>query len=163
MSRTLKLAFVGCGAIAPFHLNGIKDQASRIEITAAIDPDRSKAERVAAETGADVFRSLEEGLAKGGFDAVDIMTPHHLHEALAIQAFQAGKHVLLEKPMAPTLEGCERIFVAARKAGTVFMLAENAQYWPEILKAQELIKSGAIGEIITARAAFVMPLDPYWF
>ena len=64
----------------------------------------------------------------------------------------AGKHVLLEKPMAPTLEGCARILAAAKAAGTVFMVAENAQYWPEIVKAQELIKGGDLGEIITARA-----------
>ena len=163
MSQTLKLAFVGCGAIAPYHLNGIKEHAPRIQVTAAIDPNRAKAEEIAAETGAQVFGSLEEGLAHGDFDAVDILTPHHLHEPLAIQAFQAGKHVVLEKPMATTLAACGRIFTAAKQAGTVFMLAENAQYWPEIVKAQELIEQGAIGDIITARAAFFMPLDPYWF
>ena len=65
--------------------------------------------------------------------------------------------------MATTLAACDRIFAAAKQAGTVFMLAENAQYWPEIVKAQELIEQGAIGDVITARAAFFMPLDPYWF
>ncbi len=163
MSQTLKLAFVGCGAIAPYHLNGIKEHAPRIQVTAAIDPNRAKSEEIAAETGAQVFGSLEEGLAHGDFDAVDVLTPHHLHEPLAIQAFAAGKHVVLEKPMATTLAACDRIFAAAKQAGTVFMLAENAQYWPEIVKAQELIEQGAIGDIITARAAFFMPLDPYWF
>ena len=163
MSTTLKLAFVGCGAIAPFHLNGIKEQARRTQVSAAIDLNREKAEKIASETGAQVFGSLEEGLAHGDFDAVDVMTPHHLHESLAIQAFQAGKHVVLEKPMAPTLAACDRIFAAAKQAGTVFMVAENAQYWPEIVKAQELIRRGVIGDLITARAAFVMPRDPYWF
>ncbi len=163
MSQTLKLAFVGCGAIAPYHLNGIKEHAPRIQVTAAIDPNRDKAEEIAAETGAAVFGSLEEGLADGDFDAVDILTPHHLHEPQAIQAFAAGKHVVLEKPMATSLAACDRIFAAAKQAGTVFMLAENAQYWPEIVKAQELIEQGAIGDVITARAAFFMPLDPYWF
>ena len=65
--------------------------------------------------------------------------------------------------MATSLAACDRIFAAAKQAGTVFMLAENAQYWPEIVKAQELIEQGAIGDVITARAAFFMPLDPYWF
>jgi len=89
---------------------------------------------------------------------VDLMLPHDLHESIAIAAFQAGKHVLLEKPMATTLDACERIMAAARKAGTVFMLAENAQYWPEVVKAAELIEQGAIGDLITARGAVNAPL-----
>ncbi len=163
MSTTLKLAFVGCGAIARFHLDGIKEAAPRIQVTAAIDPLREKAASIAAETGAQVFSSLDEALEKGDFDAVNLMLPHDLHEEFAIQSFAAGKHVLLEKPMAPTLDACERILTAASEAGTVFMVAENSQYWPEIVKARALIQDGAIGDILTARAGFVMEFDDYWF
>jgi predicted dehydrogenase len=85
-------------------------------------------------------------------DAVAILVPHHLHEPLAIQAFAAGCHVFLEKPMAPTLAACERILTAARAVGTVFLLAENAQYWPGVLRARQLLDEGAIGQLITARA-----------
>ena len=163
MSTTLTLALLGCGAIARYHLDGITERAARIRVTAAIDRDRARAERVAAETGAEVFTSLEEGLARGDFAAVDVLLPHDLHEAATIQALRAGKHVVCEKPMAPTLEACERMLAAAREAGTVFMVAENAQYWPEVVKAQELIRRGAIGDVVTARAAFVYEFDPYWF
>jgi predicted dehydrogenase len=163
MPGTLRLALLGCGAIARYHLDGIKERVPRIKVTAAIDTDRAKAEKFAAETGARVFTSFDEALEKGEFDAVDILLPHDLHEPCALRAFAAGKHVLLEKPMAPTLEGCARILAAAKKAGTVFMVAENAQYWPEIVKAQEVIKSGDLGELITARAAFVCEFDEYWF
>ncbi|MCC7264520.1 MAG: Gfo/Idh/MocA family oxidoreductase [Candidatus Latescibacteria bacterium] len=163
MPDTLRLALLGCGAIARYHLDGIKEQVPRIQVSATIDLDQAKAEQFAAETGARAFTSLEEALAWGGFDAVDIMLPHDLHERCALQVFAAGKHVLLEKPMAPTLEGCARILAAAKEAGTVFMVAENAQYWPEIVKAREVIQSGALGEIITARAAFVCEFDDYWY
>ena len=163
MPDMLRLALLGCGAIARYHLDGIKERVPRIQVSAVIDLDRVKADKYAAETGARVFTSLDEALAWGEFDAVDIMLPHDLHERCALQAFAAGKHVLLEKPMAPTLEGCARILAAAKKAGTVFMMAENAQYWPEIVKAQEVIQSGDLGEIITARAAFVCEFDEYWF
>ena len=74
------------------------------------------------------------------------MLPHRLHESAALAAFARGKHVLLEKPMAPTPEACARILAAARKAGTVFMVGENAQYWPEVVRAQELLARGAIGD-----------------
>ena len=157
------MGFVGCGAIARFHLDGIKEKAPDIRITAAIDPDRAKAESIAAETGAEVFASLDEALESGDFDAVDLMLPHDLHEEYALKSFDAGKHVLLEKPMAPTVDACERILDGARRADIVFMVAENSQYWPEIVTARDLIQEGKIGDILTARAAFVMEFDDYWF
>ena len=163
MASTLKLAFVGCGAIARYHLEGIKESVPRIDVTAVIDIDFKRAKAFAYETGGQPFASLEEALEKGDFDAVDIMLPHDLHESATSECFLAGKHVLLEKPMAPSVEGCNRILNLARKAGIVFMVAENSQYWPEILKAKEVVESGAIGDVITARAAFVYEFDEYWF
>ncbi len=163
MSTILKLALVGCGAIARFHLDGIKEAVPQIRVTAAIDPVAEKAAAVAAETGAQSFSSLDEALERGDFDAVDLLLPHDLHEKFALQAFRACKHVLLEKPMAPTLDACERILLAAKEAGTVFMVAENSQYWPEIVTARALIQEGKIGDVLTARAGFVMEFDDYWF
>ncbi|MEM7533613.1 MAG: Gfo/Idh/MocA family oxidoreductase [Chloroflexota bacterium] len=168
MTEKLRLALVGCGAIARYHLDGINESAPRIQVTAVIDPDLARADEYAQETGATAYASLSEALQDDTFDAVDIMVPHHLHEELTLMAFNAGKHVLLEKPMAPTLDACQRILDAAKAAREqhphlVFMVAENAQYWPEIVRAQELIEEGTIGDIITAHAAFVMEIDPYFF
>lgn len=81
------------------------------------------------------FTSLDEALSQCDFDAVDVMLPHDLHEWAAIRCLKAGKHVLLEKPMATTPDGCAAILEAAEvaaKSGTVFMVSENAQYWPEV-------------------------------
>ena len=159
----LKLAMVGCGRIARFHLDGIEQSAVRTRVTAAVDPDAGAAAAVAERTGAATFSSFEDALQAGNFDAVDIMTPHDSHEALASQAFAAGKHVLLEKPMALDLDSCDRILATAAAAGTVFMVAENSQYWPDIVGAGRLIRDGAIGKVVTARAAFIAPLDPFWY
>ncbi|HEX2325755.1 MAG TPA: Gfo/Idh/MocA family oxidoreductase [Chloroflexota bacterium] len=161
--ETLRLALLGCGAIARYHLDGIASDAPRVRVTAAIDRDPEAAGRVAAETGAAVFGSLEEALAGGDFDAVDILLPHDLHEWATLECLRAGKHVLCEKPMAPTLDACERMLRAGRESGRVFMVAENAQYWPEIVLAAETIRSGAIGELVSARAAFTFPFDAEWF
>lgn len=159
----LRLAFVGCGAIAEWHLQAIETAVPRVRVVAAIDPNPQHAQRIADRAGAAAYSSLAEATAAGGFEAVAILVPHHLHEAVAIEAFAAGLHVLLEKPMAPTLDACDRILDAARAAGTVFMVAENAQYWPEVVVAQEVIESGRLGEIITARAcSFVPPLDEFF-
>lgn len=163
MPRTLKMALVGCGAISRLHLPAIREGAPEIEITAAIDADLERAESMARETGVRAFTSLEEGLAQGDFDAVDLMLPHDVHEAAAVRSFAAGKHVLLEKPMAPTLDACERILAAWRRAGTVFMIAENTQYWPEVLTAKQLLDGGVIGDVVTARASFAIPPMPIYY
>ncbi len=162
MAAKLKLALVGCGAISEWHRMGLCE-VEEIEISAAVDVDAAKARAVAEATGAQVFASLDDALERGDFDAVDLMLPHDLHEPLAIRALAAGKHVLLEKPMAPTVEACERILEAAAKADGVFMVAENAQYWPEILITQDLIEAGAIGEVVTAGVhLFFPPLPAYY-
>ena len=162
-SAQLRLALVGCGRIAGFHLDGIAQAAPRTRVTAAIDPDPTAAGAIAARTGARAYASLAQALADAEFDAVDIMVPHDLHETLATEAFAAGKHVLLEKPMALTLDACERIQAAARRAGTVFMVAENSQYWPDVVRARDLLAGGAIGEAVTARASFEVAHDPFWY
>lgn len=102
--RRLRLAFVGCGAIAEWHLTALRGAARRTEVTAAIDVDLDRAAAMSKETGAEPFGSMDDAVASGTFDAALIMVPHRLHEELAVAALRAGKHVLLEKPLAPTLD-----------------------------------------------------------
>lgn len=152
--KRLTMAFVGCGLIAQTHWKGIQEHASRIEVTAAVDTYRERADAMAAKTGGRAFYSLEEALERGDFDAVDIMLPHNQHEATAVRAFAAGKHVLLEKPMSTTLESCDRILTAAEVAGTIFMVGEQSEYWPDAVIVRQLIRDGALGDVITAQALF---------
>jgi len=150
----LKMALVGCGGIAQVHWQGIKEIATRVDVTAVVDKDADSATAMAQLTGAEAFIDLEEALEKGDFDAVDIMLPHDLHESAALACFAAGKHVLLEKPMAHSLESAERILKASHKVTTIFMIAEQAQYWTDVIKARELIDAGVIGEVISASGNF---------
>ena len=154
----LNMAFIGCGGIARAHWRGIQRHAPRIDVTAVVDTNPDHVAAMAEQTGALGFSSLAEALAEGDFDAVDIMLPHDLHEQAALESFAAGKHVCLEKPMAHNLESSERILAAAAQTHTVFMIAEQAQYWTDVQKARELIDAGAIGEVITARGCFYDPL-----
>jgi predicted dehydrogenase len=126
-------------------------------VAAAIDVDEPRAEAIAERTGARAFASLEAGLASGTFDAVLVMLPHHLHEDAAVAALTARCHVLLEKPIAPTVAACEHILEVARDADGVLMVAENAQFWPEVVLAKQLLDGGAIGDVITARAWHCLP------
>ncbi len=158
----VRIALVGCGAIARAHWRGIRYHAPLIEVTAVVDADPARAAAMAERTGAPAFPSLSAALAEGDFDAVDLMLPHDLHEPAAIAAFEAGKHVALEKPMAPTLDACARIMAAAEASGRVFMVAEQSQFWPDAIRIGELLAAGAIGDVIWARAFFFDPLrrDP---
>ena len=81
-------------------------------------------------------------------DAVDLMLLHNQHEAAAMEAFAAGVHVILEKPMSITPASCGRVMAAARATDKVFWIAEQAQYSPVILTAQRLIATGAIGKTL---------------
>ncbi|HTZ07467.1 MAG TPA: Gfo/Idh/MocA family oxidoreductase [Acidimicrobiales bacterium] len=153
----LRLAFVGCGAIARWHLRALRQATRRTDVTMVVDVDGTRARAMAEETGAASCTDVAEALATGGFDAALVMVPHHLHEAVAVPVLESGRHLLLEKPMAPTLDACDRILDAARRAGTVFLVAENAQYWPEVVRTAELLAAGLIGEVVTARAWYCGP------
>lgn len=153
-SSRLTMALVGCGNIARAHWRGIRYVADRIDVTAVIDTDEKSAQSMAARTGAEVFTSLPEALEHGTFDAVDIMLPHNQHETATLACFAAGKHVCLEKPISTDLGSGERILAVAADADTCFMVAEQAQYWPDVHEAKRLVDAGAIGDVVTARGCF---------
>src|SRR5689334_17084666 len=163
MAGLLRIAIVGCGAIAEWHWRAIEAAATRTRVIACVDPEPARAAALAVKTGGTPFRTLAEALDEDDADAVAIMVPHHLHEPLAIEAFRAHRHVLLEKPMATDLAACGRILDAAAAAGTVFMLAENAQYWPGVRQAKALLDDGAIGTLVTARAWCCTPFMPEFY
>ena len=151
---TLKMALIGCGGIAEAHWKGIQRIAKRVDVTAVVDTDPSALKAMADRTGAVPYTDIDRALKRGDFDAVDIMLPHALHEYAAMAAFRAGKHVLLEKPIAHTLDSAERILQVSREIRTVFMVAEQSQYWPDVIAARKLIDEGAIGVVISASGNF---------
>eukprot|EP01052_Picozoa_sp_SAG31_P015336 SAG31_NODE_983_length_10554_cov_6.049259_6_plen_254_part_00 len=125
-STRLKIAFVGCGQICHAHLNAANAiSATKIHVAVCIDAVDGRAEEVALVVGRSAvghgekpktFKSLAGAVEAGAdFDAVVVMLPHHLHKPVALEAFAAGKHVLLEKPMAPTLEVAQDILSAASR------------------------------------------------
>ena len=81
-----------------------------------------------------VFTELSQALDGNDFDAAVLMVPHHLHHDMAVQCLSAGKHVLLEKPLAHTVKACLRLQQISRETDRVFMLGEQSCYWPEASK-----------------------------
>ena len=96
---------------------------------------------------ADIFTDYRDLLKVKDIDAVFISTPDYLHEEMAIDALKAGKAVYLEKPMAITIEGCDRILRTAYETGSKLFIGHNMRHFPVILKMKEIIDSGMIGQI----------------
>ena len=162
MSGPLRLGLVGCGAISRWHRQAL-EEVPDIEIAACIDVDGERARETARECNAVGYDSLSAAVSAGGIEAALVMVPHHLHEPVALEALDAGLHLLLEKPMAPTPDACERILRAAAAAPGVFMVGENAQYWPEVRIVQDAVRRGVIGDVVTAAVhLFLPPLPDYY-
>jgi predicted dehydrogenase len=147
----LRVGFLGCGRIADLQCLGHLEHP-RSRIVAVCDRDAARAHERARAWGASrVYTEPEPLFADPEVDAVEILTPHHLHEAHAIAALQAGKHVSLQKPPTRTLEGFDRVARAASASGRVFRVFENFMYYPPHQKARELVREGAIGEPLSVR------------
>ncbi|HEY0867023.1 MAG TPA: Gfo/Idh/MocA family oxidoreductase [Fimbriimonas sp.] len=154
----LRVALVGCGLISETHLNAYRKHADRAAVVACYDTDPERAARRAAEAGsARVASSLQEILDDPGVDAVDLLTPHHVHREQAVAALHAGKHVLLQKPLAHRIEDCEKIVQAANEADSVLFYGEMNHTAPAVLGARKAIADGEIGRLVATQSIYA-----YW-
>ncbi len=121
---------------------------NRVFIAAGADPDKKALEQF-AETypEADLFNDYTALLQKSDIDAVFICSPDYYHEEHAVASLKAGKAVYLEKPMAITIEGCDRILKTAEETGSKLFLGHNMRHYESVIKMKEIIDSGIIGEI----------------
>jgi len=99
------------------------------------------------DKGVRTYTSIDELLKDEGIDIVSLCTPDHTHAELAVKVLQAGKHLLLEKPLALSLAEAERIRKALEAAGVTFSVAYEFRLNPVVQKALELVRSGRLGEI----------------
>lgn len=96
------------------------------------------------------YRNPEDLFNDPKVDAVDLCVPTHLHLPLVEKALLAGKHVLVEKPMGLTVAECQRMLDLAKQSGKVLMVAQVLRFWPEYVEARRLVRSGDVGELLTA-------------
>lgn len=149
----IRVAGIGVGGIFRAHAQGYAALSDLFSLVAVCDVNEAAAKRVADEHGVKkVYTSVDDLLEDGDFDAVDICLPHDLHAQVAIAAAEAGKHVLVEKPMALSLEEADAMIAAAGKNDVKLMCAFCERYDPQYVKIKELVESGAIGQVICARA-----------
>ena len=130
-----------------FHLKSIKE-VEEVTVTAVADLDQARMEDVRRKAGAERgYTDPKELLSDPEVEAVAINTPPRFHEGLVLDAIGAGKHVLCEKPLAQTIEGCRRIGEAQSGTKQIVLPVHNYAFTPCLVTAQELIEKGEIGDL----------------
>ncbi len=160
----IRLAMIGCGGIAEAHLKAIT-QTPSAQLTAVMDVVAEKAQAAAEKYEARVHLSVEDVLADNDVDAVILPLPHHLHCPVTVQAAEAGKHILVEKPMALNRIEAEQMVAAADRAGVKLMVGQSTRFRPEVWTAKKRIEQGQLGRIrqcIYQRAFFIENLSTGW-
>ena len=164
MEKIIRVCLVGAGRVAQVHGNSLVNHVPNGMLTAVVDQDKDVLNTTADKLGVKHrFSSLDDAIEKGDFDAVVITTPTFVHADLAIKAAQAGKHILLEKPMALTLEECDAIIAAAEKSGIILQLGFMRRFDPEFTAAAARIENGEIGRPMLIKSLTHGPgLPPPW-
>lgn len=141
----VRVALCGLGEIGQFHLQAI-EASPDAELVAVCDLDRDLAAGSVDESVA-IHSDIGVMLAGNGIDVVDICLPHHLHRPVAVEALEAGCDVILEKPMADDLEGCDAIARAARGAGRRVGISHNQVFFGPHRCLAELLTGGELGDL----------------
>jgi UDP-N-acetyl-2-amino-2-deoxyglucuronate dehydrogenase len=148
----IRVGIVGLGGISLMHEAGYTEVSDLAQIAAMCDVDAEAVAQRAAPYGARIFTDWHALVADPGIDLVDVTTPHKLHYPIALAALEAGKHVLVEKPMAMTGREADHLVQTARARGLTFTVAENTRYIAAYQAAARLLVAGELGQIRQVRA-----------
>lgn len=144
--KEIGVAFVGAGIVAEMHGRGLA-ATSGVRLVGVYDPAIARAKKLSARFGGRAYKRLEDVLKDAEVEAVHVLTPTKEHVSVALKAMRAGKHVLIEKPVAATVREIEQLQQAAEKCGRAAMPAHNYIYVPSLARAKRLIADGKLGEI----------------
>jgi scyllo-inositol 2-dehydrogenase (NADP+) len=146
----ITVGVVGYGGAFNMGRQHLKEmQAAGMTPTAVVEIDPARLTVARADfPGIETYGSVDEMLAKSKVELVTVITPHNTHAALGLQIAAAGRHCVLEKPMAVTTDECDAMIAAAEAAGVVVSTYHNRHWDGWILRANELSKAGAFGDIV---------------
>ena len=149
--KKLGVGIIGLGIISDAHEKGMLDSADIADVVAVCDIDRSKAERRAKRFGAEVYTEYHALLANPKVEVVDIILPHNLHYQVASDAIEAGKHILIEKPLTLSSESGSDLIRKARQCGIIFSVAENTRFVTAYQEVEKILNAGELGKILSVR------------
>lgn len=149
MAKKLRIGIIGTGGIAHAHAGAYK-RFEDVEVVAGADIIPGKARKFLDEFGwdkADAYDTHEELCARDDIDAVSVCTYNSTHALCTVAALESGKHVLLEKPMAITIEQGLDIVRAEKKSGKIVTIGFQPRYGQNYKRVKDIIASGALGDI----------------
>jgi predicted dehydrogenase len=158
----VKYGVIGCGAIAQRRHMPECVANPDSKLVALADPVKERVDELAKKYGAKGYTDYKEMLKDPNVDAVVVAGPNSLHAQQSIDALNAGKHVLCEKPMATTREDAKAMLEAAKKNKKFLMIGLNQRLMPAHVKAKKILQSGALGNVLAFRTAFKHPGPEGW-
>ncbi|MCI3926269.1 Gfo/Idh/MocA family oxidoreductase [Paenibacillus sp. TRM 82003] len=155
----LYVAIIGVGAIAPAHIQAYLTFPERCKIVAVCDIYPDKAAQKVQEFGleAEVYADYKELLARDDIDLVSVCTPPYTHAETAIAFLDAGKHVVVEKPMASSLAECDAMNEAAARNGKTLSVVAQNRFTTPMWKLKSVLDTKLMGPIVHAQ------IDSYWW
>src|SRR4051794_5863600 len=166
MSRGVRVAIAGTGFIGAVHARSARLAGAALVGVAASTPESGR--RAAAALGAErAFENAQALVEAPDVDVVHICTPNHLHVPLAEAALAAGKHVILEKPIAMDAESAQALTAAAGDSGRVAAVPFVYRYYPTVREARERVRTGATGPVRLIHGTYLQdwllrPTDDNW-
>lgn len=155
-------AIVGCGDVSVIHaeaLSALEDT----ELVAVVDTDETTLEAAAQRYGVPGYRTVGELIKTGAPDVLHVCTPHDQHVEVVVEALAAGVHVLLEKPVAHTMEDARRIVAAAESSRAKIGICLQNRYNATAQAAREILDSGELGRTLGASASVVWTRHPGYY
>ncbi|TPK73606.1 Gfo/Idh/MocA family oxidoreductase [Mesorhizobium sp. B2-4-15] len=162
----MNVALIGSGLIGGRHIEAVQ-KTDGLRMAVICDVVAEKAEAAAAKYGvAQTSSNPDAVLADPSIDVVIVAVPNRFHQDVAVAAAQAGKHMLLEKPVAHNMESALKIKDACAKAGTVVRVGHNERCWDASILARKIVQAGVLGDVFTFRNVFshswdVVSIDDY--
>lgn len=155
MSSPLRLGIVGAGAVTQVAHLPVLTKIKGIQVAALADGDLVKATTLAQRFQVpSAFEDAEEMLRHTALDALLVCTPNHLHEAHVLMGLSAGLHVMVEKPLATSVAGAERIRAAAAKTGFLAMVGMSHRYRNDVVAARQFVEKGSLGQVENVQAVW---------
>lgn len=149
--KPIRAAIVGCGRISDLHQLGYRNSEDA-EIVAVCDTNKARAKKKAQEWGVPrVYTDYQQVLDDPEVDLVELLTPHHLHCSMTVQAARAGKHISVQKPMALSAAEADQMIAAANQAGVLLRVYETFVTYAPAVRAKAMLEAGEIGEVRAVR------------
>ena len=157
--RTVNVGVIGVGAMGENHVR-VYHKIEEANLVAVSDVSERALKKIEKKYGAKGYTEYSELLENPEIEVVSVCVPTTFHHNVVMEAIKNGKHVLVEKPIAFTLEEAEEMIAAAKEAGVLLATGHVERFNPAVQKAKELVDDGVIGDIVSTFAKRVGPLPP---